>query len=243
MGRTWAAGGLAIAAVAVLAVVLAPRTEPDRWTTYAAPPGEARMIALADGGSIHLNQGASVRVAAGGRARRIQLAEGEAYFNVAHDPAHPFIVDVGVDRIEDVGTEFNVLSADDRMVVTVGSGSVAISPRAGRGVGVRLGAGDQFVRRGNANPVVVRGVITAAAFSWRSGHLVYDDASLAEVVNDLNRYFARDVRIADADAAALRFSGVIAIDREDRVLQRLKNLLPIDVSESGEEVVVRRVRK
>ena len=243
--RTWSVGALAFAAVALFALFLLPRSEPDRWTIYSAPGSEARLISLRDGSSIHLNRGSTVRVAMSGRSRRIQLSEGEAFFRVMHDSKHPFSDEVGVDRIEDVGTEFNVLNADNLMVVTVGSGSVAVLPRASGadGAGVTLGAGDQFLRRGSGSPVVVRGVNTAAAFSWRSGHLVYNDASLTEVVTDLNRYFARDVRIVGADAAALRFSGVIAIDSEDRVLERLKSLLPIDVSESGEEVVVRHDRK
>ena len=243
--RTWSVGALAFAAVALFALFLSPRSEPDRWTIYSAPGSEARLVSLGDGSSIHLNRGSTVRVAMSGRSRRIQLSEGEAFFRVMHDSKHPFSVEVGVDRIEDVGTEFNVLNADNLMVVTVGSGSVVVLPRASGadGAEVTLGAGDQFIRRGSGGPVVVRGVNTAAAFSWRSGHLVYNDASLTEVVADLNRYFARDVRIVGADAAALRFSGVIVIDSEDRVLERLKSLLPIDVSESGEEVVVRHDRK
>ena len=241
--RRIGSAGLALAAVATMAVFLLPRAPTERWTTFEAPTNAPRLVALDDGTRVHLNRGASIKVAIDGRSRRIDMAVGEASFEVVHDAGRTFSVAVGEDRIEDVGTVFNVLNTGARTTVTVREGAVAVTPRDGARDGIRVTAGEQFIHDKGSAPVVARRDNADAAFAWRSGHLIYNDAALALVVADLNRYFAKKVRIDGDDAAALRFSGVIVVDDEDRVLERLKGLLPIDVSASETEVVLRHKRK
>jgi len=243
--RTWFAGAVAVAAAAVLTSIVLPRPAPDHWITLTAVRSETRNVALEDGSSVHLNRGSSVRVAFSARLRRVNMAESEAAFNVAHDAERPFRVEVGDERVTVEGTEFNVLNLNGRTVVTVRRGVVTVSPRASRNEsgGVRLLAGDQFVHDKGSDPVVTRQVGAEASFAWQSGLLVYSDAPLTQVVFDLNRYFERPVRIDGSDAGALRFSGVIAIDSDDRVIERLESFLPIEASESENEYVLRRKRK
>ena len=104
---------------------------------------------------------------------------------------------------------------------------------------MQLAAGDQFIHARGTNAQVKRQVGANAAFAWQSGHLAYADAPLAEVVDDLNRYFSRAMRIEGEGANRLTFSGIIAIDSEDKVVERLEALLPIDATRAGNEVVLR----
>jgi transmembrane sensor len=57
--------------------------------------------------------------------------------------------------------------------------------------------------------------------------LVYSDAPLDAVVEDLNQYFAVPIRVKDHKAGQLRFSGVLVLDSEGAVVDRLQAFMPV----------------
>ena len=204
---------------------------------------EARQVRLEDGSVVGLNRGASVRVAFARGERRIVMAEGEASFDIVHDPNRPFLIDVAAQRVRVIGTEFNILNDGGRTTVTVRRGVVAVSGAGVADADVRVSEGQQLLHEAGAQEVHVRRVDANEAFAWRQGRLIYRDATLREVVRDLNRYFDRPVRVTDEDVAQFRFSGVLTVDSEERVLQRLKSFLPLDVAEDHDAVLLRRRRQ
>jgi transmembrane sensor len=240
-GRIWTAAGLAAAAAAALMVFVAvqPPT-PVSADLYQTAKGEDRVLNLDDGSRIHLNSGSRIAVRLQQKARHVDLTEGEAAFEVTHDPDRPFTVAVGEREIRVVGTEFNVLNHQGRLRVTVRSGVVAVEApgRAVQAEPVLLHAGDQLDHQPGANVWTVQRVDPEVAFAWRNGDLVYVDQRLDEVVRDLNRYFPTPVRVVGS-AANLRFSGVLRIDTEDAVMRRLQAFLPISAEREGEGVTLR----
>ncbi len=74
------------------------------------------------------------------------------------------------------------------------------------------------------------------AFAWRSGRLIYRDRPLSEVVDDLNRYGGDQVKTV-GPAADLKFTGVLTIDNQAAMVQRLKSLLP-NVATSRKDGVI-----
>jgi transmembrane sensor len=64
------------------------------------------------------------------------------------------------------------------------------------------------------------------AASWLQGRRAYADRPLAEVAADLSRAYKHPVTVAP-DAADLRFSGVLVLDDEDAVMERLTSFLPV----------------
>jgi transmembrane sensor len=235
-----AIGGLAAAAVAV-AVFVALRPEaPAPTQVYQTAKGQNRLLALADGSQVHLNSGSRISVRLDRKGRHVELTEGEAAFDVAHDPARPFLIAAGERDIRVVGTEFDVLRHQGRLRVTVRRGLVSVqSPQDGARVQpVLLKAGDELDHRPGARLWTLRRVDPDAAFAWRNGDLVYRDQPLDEVVGDLNRYFATPVRV-EGPAAALRFSGVLRIDRQDEVVRRLQAFLPVAAERGAGGVTLR----
>jgi transmembrane sensor len=154
---------------------------------------------------------------------------------VAKDNARPFLVTVGGRDVRDVGTVFNILRDRTRTVVTVESGKVSVSPgdAGARDKPVLLSAGDQLAAEDGAGDAVNH-VDPAQATSWRQGYLTYKEAPLSVVISDLNRYFPGRIFLADKDAGGRRFSGVLKIDDEDAVLNRLAQLLPLVVDREGD---------
>src|ERR1700724_1682824 len=76
--------------------------------TYTTGIGEQRIVRLDDGTRLSLNSGTRVRIAYDDSERRVELESGEAYFEVAHNPARPFIVTAANHRVTALGTVFVV---------------------------------------------------------------------------------------------------------------------------------------
>jgi transmembrane sensor len=211
---------------------------------YATKTGEMRTIALADGTTVEMNTASTLAVTFTGQERHVVLDQGEALFRVAKDSERPFLVTVGGRDVRDVGTVFNVLRDHGRTVVTVESGKVSVSPgdAGARDMPVLLSAGDQLAAEDGAVDAVNH-VDPAQATSWRKGYLTYKEAPLSVVVSDLNRYFAGRIFLADKDAGVRRFSGVLKIDDEDAVLNRLAQLLPLVVDREGDGDVALRLKR
>lgn len=228
----WVAPALAMATAAALAIYLRPATPPP--VAYEAQANADRTIVLADDTRVHLNRGAAVRVT--GDGRRVFLDRGEASFSVTHNAARPFAVIIGEVELRDVGTAFNVVRTSDGLVVTVRDGEVDLLRR--RANAQRLGTGMRAKVDGSGH-VAVSAANSSDAFSWESGRLVYHDAPLSDVIDDLNRYGPERISIGDTRAGGLRFSGVLPIDGSEVMLQRLKAFLPIQTEQDGDRIVVR----
>jgi len=93
-------------------------------------PGEKKFFQLPDGSQITLNSGSSIRVVKGfNNDRREILLEGEAYFEITHNPKKPFIIHTKMMDIKVLGTVFNVKAypADPESETSLISGSVEIT--------------------------------------------------------------------------------------------------------------------
>ena len=92
-------------------------------------------LTLADGTQLTLNRGAQLIYPEkfAGRTREIFLS-GEAYFDVAHDKKHPFIVRAGDLKIKVLGTKFNIEAYPDSETITTTllEGSVEVESRLSR---------------------------------------------------------------------------------------------------------------
>ena len=206
--RLWFGGAIAAALVAVVAV---PQLElfgtPDRIETAA---GEHRSITLADGSMIEIN-GASVVELDRDRPRFARLASGEAMFHVVHREGDPFVVEAGAARVVDLGTAFNIVRRDRRTSVSVSEGVVLYNPDRDK---VRVEAG-QAIDAGDSDttPPMVRPIDVANVGGWRTGLLVYNDAPLTVVAEDLKRTAGIEVSIAPG-AEGQSFRGALIVDKD-----------------------------
>jgi transmembrane sensor len=80
---------------------------------YSTELGGREVVPLSDGTQVQLNTNTKVRAAVTAGARDVWLERGEAYFEVAHDPAHPFRVHAGDRVVTVLGTKFSVRREGD----------------------------------------------------------------------------------------------------------------------------------
>jgi len=188
--RAVLAGGSGLAATAGLGWWL-------RDPRYATAIGEQRTIVLDDGSKVTINTDSVIRVAMSARARHIRLERGEAWFEVAHDPARPFSVAADKATITALGTSFSVRREGGTQRIILAEGRVAVSS----GAAARTLAPRECVevRDGRVGPI--RSVDIDAETAWRSGRLLFKDTPLGNAIAEVNRYARRPIRL---DAPALR---------------------------------------
>jgi len=174
--------------------------------TFATRDVEQKVVRLEDGSRVHLNVDSQVKVAFRAGERRLTLTRGEAFFDVAHDAARPFVVVVDGAQVRALGTKFDIRRRDGGVQVTLVQGSVRVSPQAGQGAPVVLQPNQQaLLSRGAA--IRTAAIDAARTTSWTTGRLVFRDTPLATAVAEVNRYSAQKVELADDGLGTQPVSG------------------------------------
>ncbi len=208
-----AAFRFAALAAAVMLMVVAGALMWDRWFRhlYSTDVGEQRSLILADGSSVELNARSSIRIHYSGSERRIDLLAGQALFQVAYDAARPFIVLSGETQVRALGTQFDVYRRRSGTTITVLEGRVAVSRNAASAASAHfaaptLAAGEQLTatRDSVGKP---RAANLTAAVAWTQHRLIFSGASLAEVVEEFNRYNSVPLVIAEPALGETLVSG------------------------------------
>jgi transmembrane sensor len=239
--RRWmvGAGGFAVAA-ALAVTMLPPVLFQARAQGYATATGEHRQVKLADGSVIDINAQSRLTVTLGRHERHVVMPDGEAIFDVAADKDRPFTIQAGNHVVRVVGTQFDVRNRGGELTVTVARGVVQVRPSDARlGQSYVLTSGERL-DIAPAGVEQVKMVDPQESFGWRTGRLVYRAEPLASVVADLNRQFPEQIRIEDPELARTPISGVVVVDDQRSVVQRLTLMLPVRSIPSGQGLLLLR---
>lgn len=212
--RLLATGGLLAAASVVGAVGYGAISLKGRVTTA---KGDIRRAPLADGSAVTLNTDTTIRATFDGKMRRVDLLRGEALFDVAKDPARPFVVVAHDVRVRAVGTSFSVRRrADGQVTVLVREGVVEVW-RGAEGKPVRLTA-QHAVLAPSAGALAPSRVDPAAvdrALAWREGLIDLDGLTLGQAADEFARYSDRRIVIDDPAIARLKMTGAFSASDPD----------------------------
>jgi transmembrane sensor len=258
----------ALAASIVLALVvggLFVRYVRTRDPVYTTEIGERRSITLTDGSTIDLNSRSRIRVHFSKAERDVELIDGQALFEVAKNKARPFIVKGGTTWVRAVGTQFQVDRRSSLITVTVVEGRVMVLPAGGDGDGagplplsIPLRALDTRVSGDGKSAeltalsageevTVADGVIArpkraniAEATAWMQHRLIFDASRLIDVVDEFNRYNARQLVIEDRGLDDFHMSGVYTSTDPASLIRFLKEQPGVQVTESDQVVRITR---
>jgi len=258
----WRRGVLATSlTVAIVAAGSWLITQRDTYRTHV---GEQRLVLLKDGSTVELNARSRLRVRFTDKARNIELLEGQALFRVTKDSRRPFVVSSGDASVRAVGTQFDVYRKKTGTTVTVIEGKVVVDPSAraprssgssaagdpaGRAMGpaqtnlraapVSLSAGEQLVVSMKM-PSLPRPADIPAVTAWTQRQIVFQGASLGEVVEEFNRYNPRQMEILDPTLQSVRVSGVFSSTEPVSLLRFLREQVHLEVIEGDESVQISR---
>ncbi|TQV69870.1 DUF4974 domain-containing protein [Exilibacterium tricleocarpae] len=252
--RRWLSAALAASLMFVFLGANITGDAPWEPGVYQTGLGEQKTVVLEDGSKLLLDTQTRVSLDFSPQQRRLVLEQGQARFDVAHDKQRPFVVTAGSGKITALGTVFVVRrvareSAADEVLVTLLEGKVAVAreqnvaaaptpaqpdrapPPAQPPATVTLNAGQQV-----AYSTSSRGISAAAtvdleqATAWQAGRLVFEDHSLAEVLEDLNRYSQTRILLGDDSLEAIKITGVFKTGDNQKVVQTLTTYFDIRVT-------------
>jgi transmembrane sensor len=229
---------VSLAGASVLTLLQGPKAQ-----TYSTTIGGRETLTLDDGSQIELNTNTTVRVAFDEGKRNVWLDKGEAYFNVVHNAARPFVVTLGSRRVTDLGTKFFVRRDRDRIQVALVEGKArfdaALEPAPSQQT--ILTPGD--IVTATAESVSLKRKTSqdlSNQLGWRRGMLVFDHATLADVANEYNRYNRTKLVIAGNDARHLTISGTLPATDLGAFARLATKFFNLRVEQREGEIVVSR---
>jgi transmembrane sensor len=210
---------------------------PRHGTSYQTEVGQTRSVPLEDGSHVALDTGSRIEVAIRAEERRIDLIQGDAYFEVAKDPKRPFVVSLDRARVVAVGTQFYVARGGNAVIILVTEGKIRLerpteSPReVSAGFEARVDATGLRISRPTDMEV-------EEMLEWRSGYLLFRDTALVEAVAQFNRYARKKMLIEDPSIGGIRIGGHFRLNDVQGFLWLLKSGFPINVDERGDRIVL-----
>ena len=208
---------------------------------FATALGERKHVALPDGSVIDLNSRSRLQVRFEKDRRLIELTEGEAMFSVEHDTSRPFVVEAGSGKVTVTGTRFDVRRDVTQTRVAVEQGTVKVQGRDAADadfISLTAGLGTRIDAQGKVAPAYAVNPVELTA--WRSGKLVFNNASLSEVAEEVSRYRDKPLKVSNPAVANLRLTSVFKSDNTDALLKALPNILPVAVrtlADGSQEII------
>ncbi|WEK18905.1 MAG: FecR domain-containing protein [Candidatus Pedobacter colombiensis] len=195
--------------------------------------GEYKMI-LPDGTNVWLNASSSLRFPGNfnKNERRVELT-GEAYFEVAHNKALPFIVSFNKTEVEVLGTHFNISSYEAFSKTTLLEGAIKIS----EGTNKRLiKPGEQaFTYDGH---LTVHPADTYKSIAWKEGVFYFKEDRIKDILDQVSRWYDVDI-VYNGEPNRKRYSGTIRRQATlSQVLEMLKTVSRAEYSLSDKTVTV-----
>lgn len=190
--------------------------------TVVVPEGKDMKLTLADGTQVWLNANSRFTYPTSftGKERKVSL-QGEAYFKVAHDAQHPFIVHAGDMQTRVLGTEFNVDASDaSHPHVTLVEGSVSVSSMNHPANKVIVPGEDAALNA--QGEIKVSHVDTNDVACWRDGIELFDDVTLRDILVQMGSWY--NVSVVCHDDAALSTHLRYMYDRKQSLEEAVKML-------------------
>lgn len=173
--------------------------------TVSTPLGGTYQVILPDQSKVWLNAGSTIKFTSSfARAKvRSVILTGEAYFEIARDKYHPFIVKSNGQEIKVLGTHFNVSSYSDQEITktTLLEGSVQINNNT------VIKPGEQAIGAGST--IEVMQADTEEAVAWKNGYFKFNE-NLESIMKKVGRWYNAEVIYQFKPDPALTFSGKIS---------------------------------
>lgn len=209
-------------------------------TVLSTAKGEFRRVPLQDKSIANINSGSQIEVAFTKQQRKINLRQGEAWFEVAKDKSKPFIVEAGDALIRAVGTAFSVRRLATGSEVLVTEGTVEVWSKDGTAQKRLVTAGEHafLATDAKAIPVTRQPDEVNRKLAWREGKLVLSSQTLGEAVADFNRYSPKTIVILDPLLQDKRLVGQYQLDAPELFAKDVSMILDVPIAITSEKILI-----
>jgi len=191
----------------------------NKFNTLSTSNGETYQVRLPDGSAVWLNAASSLTYSANliQNGRRSVTLSGEAYFQVAKDKSHPFVVSTAGQQVEVLGTHFNVNAYTDEPITatTLVEGSVKVSSGSDQKM---LKPG--FQARNNGNSIKISKANLEGVTDWKDGEFNLDETNFRVAMRKIARWY--DVEVIYEKSVPMDIEAWGWISRDSKLSSVLK---------------------
>jgi transmembrane sensor len=202
--------------------VFTNKQSPQKRNMVSTRLGEHRTIKLSDGSVVWLSSGSRVEYPAhfGATSREISF-DGEAFFDVAKDKRHPFIIHTLGTSVKVLGTTFNVHAFKESSDITVSliTGKVDFSYQNGR---VQLSPKQRIIYNKSKQTVRKQPITDADAITGRRlGRYEYKNITVEAIADDLHKNFNVNIKVEGGVKKCLFYGRKTPQESPQRFLQKM----------------------
>lgn len=211
------------------------------YNTVVTPRGKTQQLSLADGTQIWVNADSQVSfsVAQCTNLRSVDL-NGEAYFDVTHNPNQPFHVKVGDYTVEVLGTSFNVYAyaSDNFSATTLVKGKVKVDFENDVD-NVLLKPNEQIWMNRDQNEIKLKRLAHLDVDSWRHGRFVFRNVALSTILSSISRWYDVNVQFEEQMLKKSLFTmNIEKYENVENVLTLLNSTNKINLELSNNTIIV-----
>lgn len=213
------------------------------YNTLTVPYGKRFEINLSDGTKVHLNAGTSLKYPVkfiSGKTRQVFL-KGEAFFDVAKDEKHPFVVNANQLNVEVLGTQFNFSSypEDVETDVVLVEGSVNLYTPSDKNNHVLLKPGFKgSYSKSAAGQISTKPVITSIYTSWIDGELVFRNITFGNILKKMERHYNVEIINRNTQLTHEKFNASFRNEPIEKILEYFKITYGIDYSINNNKIII-----
>jgi ferric-dicitrate binding protein FerR (iron transport regulator) len=170
--------------------------------------------------------------------QRLVKLQGEAYFEVAKDKAHPFVVSTEKQTVEVLGTHFNINSYPDERVTktTLLEGSIRVSHRDTQETEI-LQPGEQSIV--SSSGISVNEVDTDEFIAWTKGYFMFNNERQESIMRKLSRWYNVEVEYADEAAKNVMYYGTVSrFEKVSKVLRKFEQTGEVRFDIKANKIIV-----
>jgi ferric-dicitrate binding protein FerR (iron transport regulator) len=201
----------------------------------------AMVVTLSDGTSVSLDQGAVLEFPESFRenSREVRLT-GQAFFDVTHDAAKPFVVEAGEARIEVLGTTFTVdtRTSGGDMEVILATGKVKVSYTAHPEEQAILTPGEKAEIAPGGMGIIKTLNDDPNFMAWKTRILRFDNTPLSVIAATLSEVYHKPVRVTGNGLASCRVTATFDNQSLESVLAVLKATLGLEFRDTGNAIEI-----
>lgn len=204
------------------------------YNSLKIPYGKTFKVILSDGTVISLNSGTTLRYPEqfGVNGKRTVYLTGEAFFEVAKDKEHPFIVNANEVDIEVLGTKFNVNAYPETSIVNsvLVEGSIRMYETASPSNSALLKPNQMATWQNGSNKITTKSVDPSFYSAWTKDELTFKDTPFSTITKIIQRTYDVEIINKNSDLAKQTFTGTIKISESSvkNILELLKRDTPFD---------------
>ncbi|RZJ51615.1 MAG: FecR family protein [Chryseobacterium sp.] len=214
------------------------------YNTLKVPYGKRFKVTLSDGTVVSLNSGTTFRYPEqfGINGKRNVFLTGEAFFEVAKDKEHPFVVNANKVDIEVLGTKFNVSAYPENPTVnsTLVEGSIQMYEVENQSNLVLLKPNQMATWQNNSKKIITKEVDPTFYSAWTKGELAFKDTPFSTIAKIIQRTYDVEIINENSDLARQNFTGTITISESSvkNILELLKRDTPFNYSIKNKTITI-----